>query len=434
MMWLYKEGEQEIGPVSKDKIQELINAKRITLKTLVRREDMEEWRHLSEMVKPKTEKQAKKECPTEDKQPGTDETLPQKTVPKIQSESCALSKEIPFQFKGSGGEYFKIWIVNVMLSILTLGIYSAWAKVRRKQYFYSNTHVTGAAFRYLADPVKIFKGRIIVFIFFVAYSIISEFFPPASALFGIGVIFLLPWLVVRSLAFNARNSSLRNIQFNFTGTYGQAAKTYILFPFLGALTLGILSPYAYFRQRKFIIENSTYGTTQFRFKATAKDYYYLILRFFFPMIILVALVGAVAYFSSLLSASFQLPDITAAALSYLPSMAFIFVMLLYLYALAYFSVKSSNLLYNSSELSDHHFAANMMVKDYAIIVLINTLATVFTLGLFYPFAQVRAMKYKIEKLSLLPGSDLDQFVTSETKETNALGEELSEFMDFDFGF
>ena len=62
------------------------------------------------------------------------------------------------------------------------------------------------------------------------------------------------------------------------------------------------------------------------------------------------------------------------------------------------------------------------------------MATVFTLGLFYPFAQVRAMKYKIEKLSLLSGSDLDQFVTSETKETNALGEELSEFMDFDFGF
>jgi uncharacterized membrane protein YjgN (DUF898 family) len=321
-----------------------------------------------------------------------------------------------------------------MLSILTLGIYSAWAKVRRKQYFYSNTQVTGAAFRYLANPVKIFKGRIIVFIFFVAYSIISNFFSPASALFGIGVIFLLPWLVVRSLAFNARNSSLRNIQFNFTGTYGQAAKTYILFPFLGALTLGILSPYAYFRQRKFIIENSAYGTTRFRFKATAKDYYYLILRFFFPMIILVALVGAVAYFSSLIASSFQLPNITAAALSYLPSMAFIFAMLLYLYALAYFSVKSSNLLYNSSELSDHHFAANMTVKDYAIIVLTNTLATVFTLGLFYPFAQVRAMKYKIEKLSLLPGSDLDQFVASETKETNALGEELSEFMDFDFGF
>ncbi|MDR1854861.1 MAG: DUF898 domain-containing protein, partial [Azoarcus sp.] len=38
------------------------------------------------------------------------------------------------QFTGSGGEYFRIWIVNLLLSILTLGIYSAWAKVRREQY------------------------------------------------------------------------------------------------------------------------------------------------------------------------------------------------------------------------------------------------------------------------------------------------------------
>jgi hypothetical protein len=34
-------------------------------------------------------------------------------------------------FTGSGAEYFGIWIVNLLLTILTLGIYSAWAKVRR---------------------------------------------------------------------------------------------------------------------------------------------------------------------------------------------------------------------------------------------------------------------------------------------------------------
>ncbi|MED5348372.1 MAG: DUF898 family protein, partial [Pseudomonadota bacterium] len=41
-----------------------------------------------------------------------------------------------FQFHGEGGEFFRIWIVNLVLSIVTLGIYSAWAKVRTKRYFY----------------------------------------------------------------------------------------------------------------------------------------------------------------------------------------------------------------------------------------------------------------------------------------------------------
>lgn len=42
---------------------------------------------------------------------------------------------IPFRFTGTGSEYFRIWIVNWLLTLLTLGIYSAWAKVRRIQFF-----------------------------------------------------------------------------------------------------------------------------------------------------------------------------------------------------------------------------------------------------------------------------------------------------------
>jgi uncharacterized membrane protein YjgN (DUF898 family) len=58
---------------------------------------------------------------------------------------------VALRFTGQAGEYFRIWIVNVCLSIVTLGIYSAWAKVRRKRYFYGNTLLKDAAFEYLAD-------------------------------------------------------------------------------------------------------------------------------------------------------------------------------------------------------------------------------------------------------------------------------------------
>ena len=50
-----------------------------------------------------------------------------------------MSSDLRLEFRGSGREYFRIWIVNLLLSILTLGIYSAWAKVRKKKYFYRNT-------------------------------------------------------------------------------------------------------------------------------------------------------------------------------------------------------------------------------------------------------------------------------------------------------
>ena len=47
--------------------------------------------------------------------------------------------EYRLQFTGSGADYFRIWIVNLFLTIVTLGIYAAWAKVRTRQYFYSHT-------------------------------------------------------------------------------------------------------------------------------------------------------------------------------------------------------------------------------------------------------------------------------------------------------
>ena len=55
------------------------------------------------------------------------------------------------EFRGRGGEYFRIWIVNIALSVLTLGIYTAWAKVRTQRYFYGNTYLAGESFVYHAS-------------------------------------------------------------------------------------------------------------------------------------------------------------------------------------------------------------------------------------------------------------------------------------------
>lgn len=106
----------------------------------------------------------------------------------------------------------------------------------------------------------------------------------------------------------------------------------------------------------------------------------------------------------------------------------------YLYAFAYISVKGTNLFYNSSELSKHaSFQSRMELKPYLAIMVTNTIATVLTLGLFHPFAKVRAYRYQIENLTLIANSDLDNFVADEQSQVNALGDEASDFFDFDIG-
>ena len=95
---------------------------------------------------------------------------------------------LPFKFHGKSGEYFRIWIVNVVLSILTLGIYSAWAKVRNKRYFYSNTELDGSTFEYLANPIAILKGRLLALGVFAVYLVTVWFFPLSELVFVLAFI------------------------------------------------------------------------------------------------------------------------------------------------------------------------------------------------------------------------------------------------------
>ena len=320
---------------------------------------------------------------------------------------------IPFEFHGTGSEYFKIWLVNVILSIVTLGIYSPWAKVRRKQYFYGNTHVQGASFEYLADPVKILKGRAIVVCLLVVHSIVSSLVPIIGGIIGLAIIVILPWLVVRSLAFNARNSAVRNIRFGFDGNVWEAAKVYVLWPILAALTLGILFPYVYFRQKKFIVENSSYGTTEFTFTATAREYYGLVFSALIPIVMGIVVIGASGFF--------------------FPPAAVLVGLVLYLYFFAFLSVKTTNLLYNSSRLALHRMESTLKIKEYFLLVATNSVATALTLGLFHPWAKIRTLRYKLEHLTLVASGDLDSFIAKEQKQISAVGEEMGEFLDFDFG-
>jgi uncharacterized membrane protein YjgN (DUF898 family) len=89
------------------------------------------------------------------------------------------------EFLGSGSEYFRIWIVNLLLSVLTVGIYSAWAKVRREQYFHRATRLAGAAFDWDASPIAILRGRVLAVVLLIAVQAASLPSPLAPAAFSL---------------------------------------------------------------------------------------------------------------------------------------------------------------------------------------------------------------------------------------------------------
>lgn len=204
--------------------------------------------------------------------------------------------QTPVEFTGSAGEYFGIWIVNLLLSIVTLGIYSAWAKVRRKKYFYNNTLIDGVGFDYHASPIAILKGRIIAFVLFVLYSVLSGFNPILGALLALALFLAIPWIVVRGMTFNARNSSHRGLRFNFDGKYGEAALVFIGYTLLSIVTLGLAIPFVAQCTHKFIVSHHKFGASHFKMGALIRDFYkiYLII-FLIPLLGILAAIAIPAY-------------------------------------------------------------------------------------------------------------------------------------------
>lgn len=310
------------------------------------------------------------------------------------------------EFSGRAGEYFRIWIVNVCLSVLTLGIYSAWAKVRRKRYFYGCTRLGGAAFEYLGNPVAILKGRVLVVAVLVAYSLANETVPLLGLGIGLVLFVLLPWMIVRSLQFNARNSSLRNVRFAFHGRPGEAFKLLLLSTFGTALSLGLVYPYYLYRKRRYFVEHSAYGGTRFAFSARAGQYY------------MAALKVAAGFLA------FVVGSLVTLGIGLIP-----FYILLRSYAQTTFA----RLDWHHATLGEIGFECRWQAVALFWLYLVNSLAIVFSLGLLGPWAAVRTAKYKLERMSVRPAERLSAILAAAGEHVGALGDEAGEFLGFDFG-
>ncbi|HEY7885948.1 MAG TPA: YjgN family protein, partial [Cellvibrionaceae bacterium] len=325
-----------------------------------------------------------------------------------------VPRAVPFVFTGNGFEYFKIWIVNILLSIITLGIYSAWAKVRNKRYFYGNTYLDDVSFSYTADPIKILIGRIIATVFFVIYIVAGEVSIIAGLVMGILFLIFLPWAICKSLRFNAHYSQYRNVPFRFVGRTGQAAMAFLLWPFLGIITLGLLMPWAYYEQKKFIYDHHGYGTTDFDFLATVGGYYKI---FLISLAILIVGFGAVFALGMLLG----------------PTVGIFLSMVPYLLVVAYAIVAVTNLNYNNIVLSEHRLTANWKLGPYIWLMFTNTLGIIITLGLFIPWAKVRTAHFKARFTGTILVGDIEAFADAERDAVSSLAEGVGDLFDIDVG-
>jgi uncharacterized membrane protein YjgN (DUF898 family) len=93
-----------------------------------------------------------------------------------------------------------------------------------------------------------------------------------------------------------------------------------------------------------------------------------------------------------------------------------------------------NAVWNHTRLGPHGFVSRVRPVPLFRILFTNLIATVATLGLFKPFADVRLARYYAGQFTLVPAGSLDEFVVGSVQPVAATGEEMLDIFDIDVAF
>jgi uncharacterized membrane protein YjgN (DUF898 family) len=333
-----------------------------------------------------------------------------------------------FDFTGRTSDYFRIWAVSLCLSLLTLGVYSAWGKVRKRRYLFAHTRLGGSGFEYNAAPVAILKGRVIALLLLGGLALSGHFIPLAQlALIGL-LVLITPWIVVASSRFNARNSTFRNIAFAFDGTVREAARILLGFGAITLLTAGIAYPWFRMRRARFIVERHRFGATPFKSDMLAGGFIVAYLLAALMMVGAAVVVFVLLGVTMALVAAGGHPKEPSVIVAFVPVIA---IYVAYLVVFAYLRARVGNLTLNSAIVGPLRCRSTLRARDLAWLYASNIVAVIGTLGLAVPWVTIRMARYRASNLCVVGTAPLEAFVAAPGIVGTATGSEVGDLFDVD---
>jgi len=186
-------------------------------------------------------------------------------------------------FHGAGGSLFLLILKNLFLTVITLGVYAAWARAERRKYMWSSTEIAGQRLVFTGTGLELFKGYLKVLAAYIAFAfipVIGNYFIPGSRpilqiVLAVAVIFLVPFVIYWSRAYLLSRTRWRGIHFGLEPGAGAYAKTFIGGYLLTLLTLGIYGPVWLNRLRAILLNNTRFGTERFSYDGGNADAFWI---------------------------------------------------------------------------------------------------------------------------------------------------------------
>lgn len=383
------------------------------------------------------------------------------------SAAAPVSRTFDVRFTGSGSEYFRIWAVNLLLILVTLGLYLPFAKARRIRYFYANTLVDGQALGFHGDPWKMFRGFLLLVLLMAAYSGAGHLSPTAALVAFLILCAVWPALWRASLQFRLGNTSWRGLRMRFEGSlagaYLACAPSYVpaialvggvalmggdpkameaagftpamAIYMTGALCLLLLSPWSLALFKRYQHNGYRIAGQHARVKLSVAEVYLLALKTvgmaLLPMI-LVLILGAVAALMAQRGGRLGGGGPASAVLVMLPLL--LTYLLLFAIVMPYGATRMQNLAWNGTRSEALGFRSALKFRSLFVLTLKNWLLTALTLGLYRPFAAVATARLRLEAVSIGCDEDpADWVAVAAAGHADATGDIAGDFFGIDMG-
>jgi len=180
-----------------------------------------------------------------------------------------------FAFHGTGGALFALVLKNMVLTLVTLGIYLPWAKTARRTFLWQNIEIAGHRLRYHGTGRELFFGYlklVLAYVVFIGVAITARrlFGETAAAAIQVGLVFVImpfvPFVIWGSRRYLLSRTSWRGIPFRLTDGAGTFAKTFFVGTLLTILTFGFYSPVFANRMYRVFMNHTGVGTKLFEYR------------------------------------------------------------------------------------------------------------------------------------------------------------------------
>lgn len=306
-----------------------------------------------------------------------------------------INNQRKFSFFGDGSQFFGIYIVNLLLTVITLGIYWAWSHVANLKYLYQNTEFDGSRFEYHGTGKELFIGvlkalGILIVFYAVIFLLVTALGETAITIMILPIYFLVFLLMGyaqhASLKYHASRTSWRGIRFGYRGKGGEFMSMYLKNLLLTFLTLGIYGAWLSAKTTQYLTDNFRIGSVTFKYSGKGDD---LLLIFIKGFLLSIITFGIYSFWFAIEQFNYQL--------------------------------KHTKAFQDGREITFTSTASGADLFGFSII---NALITVFTLGFGTPWVMVRTMQFMCNHLTVegdFRGSEITQ---TESDFNDAVGDGL----------